>query len=93
MDIGDALLRLVSAILNVSLWWDIISLILPLRHYHGEPHLTRWRGLLLLIALLAVLVGHATLGALLAWLLGLLIVGALVCHCLVLYERRECPDR
>ncbi len=89
MSILELILRFFLFIFDVALWWDVIQLILPIRHYHGEPLSVRFRGAVLLALLVLVVFFHSVLGAVLTWILALLLIIALVVHCIVLRERSE----
>ncbi len=89
----DILLRFFSALIDVALWWNVLWLILPFRHYYDEPLYVRLRGLVLAAMLVGVLSMYGTLGTMLTIILGVATFIVLVGHCLLLHERREYPDR
>ncbi len=89
LSIFDLILRFFIFILDVSAWWDIIRLILPIRHYHGESLYMRWGAFVLLASLVLVLVFSSTLGVVLTRVLVFLLASALIAHCIVLYARSE----
>ncbi len=89
----DILQRFLSALIDAALCWGVLWLILPFKHYYGEPLYVRFRGLVLLALLVGVLSMYWTLGTMLTCILGVVTFVVLVGHCLLLHERSEYPDR